>query len=177
MPKVKRTVLFDDGKPKPGRPPKLTLELQDKICKIVGLGAPLETAASAVGIADRTLRIWRAKGERERAGTGGRHAAFLDAIESAKSQGITGYIESIAKASGEDWRAAAHMLKCLVPHMFGDKSSVHVQLREDRDKLLQIAHDTLPRAQFVQLLTAITNANDPSISPNQVAPSEADEDG
>jgi hypothetical protein len=183
VPKIKRTVLFEDPRqPKPGRPPKLTVELQEKICKVVMAGAPLSLAAAAVGIPERTLRIWRAKGERERAAGGGRHAAFLDAFEEARGQRAFIYANAITTAAlAGDWKAAAFMLSKTVPSVFGDKSTVNVQLREDRDRLLQAAQAVLPRELFIKLLTALSALDDPerndSTTEDQVDDSEDDGDG
>jgi len=150
----------------PGRPPKLTPEIQDRICKIILAGAPMSIACGAVGIPDRTARIWVRKGREEQAAGGGRHADFLDAVSFAKSNRSAGYAQVITRAAVQgDWKAAGWMLEKTEPKLFGFKGAIHMQLRSDREQLLDVAQKTLPRAEFIRLLNALAEAdeNDASI--------------
>lgn len=62
---------------------KLTDEVQDYICDLLGDGSPITVAAAAVGINPRTFYDWMEKGREARRG---KYRDFYDAVEIAKAR-------------------------------------------------------------------------------------------
>lgn len=100
---------------KTGRPSKLTPELQERVCDLLKRGNYLETAALRTGIDRTTIRNWMRKG---RSAKSGAYRDFFIAVEEASVYAETADMETIRKAAGVDWRAAAWRLEHRYPQRF-----------------------------------------------------------
>lgn len=105
---------------KPGRPEKLTPELQQKIVDAIRMGAYIETAAAYAGINKSTLYDWMKRGARAKSG---KYKEFSDAIEKALAESEMRDLAVIAKASQENWQAAAWRLERKFPDRWGRRKA------------------------------------------------------
>ena len=67
----------------PGRPSKLTLDVQEKIIQALHLGNHRKHAAAYAGIDETTLRRWMARGRNP---SDEAYAAFREAVEQAEAK-------------------------------------------------------------------------------------------
>ena len=119
-----------DGTPakKSGRPPKLTPELIAEVAKVVGAGAPMDTAARYCGITRTDFHMWLKKAhELRRAGRRGRQLDFLNALEEAQSRADVSDHASIARAAQKDWKAAANHLRIRNPGRYSEQVNIVVK--------------------------------------------------
>lgn len=117
MPKPKR----------PGQPTKLTRKRMALIAEFIIAGNDIKTAAIAAGVSRPVFYHWmkqgriaketKDEGEREKLAI---YAEFLDAMEQAIAASKVLFVQTIAKASGKSWTAAAWMLERRYPNEFGD---------------------------------------------------------
>lgn len=105
---------------KPGRPEKLTPELQQKIVDAIRMGAYIETAAAYAGINKSTLYDWMRRGARAKSG---KYKEFSNAIEKALAESEMRDLAVIAKASQENWQAAAWRLERKFPDRWGRRKA------------------------------------------------------
>lgn len=105
---------------KPGRPEKLTPELQQKIVDAIRMGAYIETASAYAGINKSTLYDWMKRGARAKSG---KYKEFSDAIEKALAESEMRDLAVIAKASQENWQAAAWRLERKFPDRWGRRKA------------------------------------------------------
>ncbi len=83
-----------------GQQPKLTAEVQAKICEAVAIGVPFNRACWLVGIDDDTGREWLARGQgrdKDRPQEP-RYAAFAGAVEKARAQDIAARVARVTRA-------------------------------------------------------------------------------
>lgn len=89
--------------------PKLTPDVQERICQAIAIGATYELAAKYGGVAYETFRRWR-DGNR----------AFCAAVEDAEGRAAVGWLAKIEKAANEGaWQAAAWKLERRYPQEYG----------------------------------------------------------
>jgi len=106
----------------PGRPSKLTLELQEKIVQALHLCNHRKHAAEFAGIEERTLRRWMARGKNP---NDHEYTAFRAAIVEAEAKAKVMAMGCIAKASRDgDWKAAAWLLERKAPEHYAPRSSL-----------------------------------------------------
>lgn len=105
---------------KPGRPEKLTPELQQKIVDAIRMGAYIETASAYAGINKSTLYDWMKRGARAKSG---KYKEFSNAIEKALAESEMRDLAVIAKASQENWQAAAWRLERKFPDRWGRRKA------------------------------------------------------
>lgn len=105
---------------KPGRPEKLTPELQQKIVDAIRMGAYIETAAAYAGINKSTLYDWMKRGARAKSG---KYKEFSNAVEKALAESEMRDLAVIAKASRENWQAAAWRLERKFPDRWGRRKA------------------------------------------------------
>jgi len=105
-----------------GRPTKLTEDNVAKMLSAIRCGAPKSTAAKAVGIAPRTLRMWLQRAKEPDAPPELRD--LKERLDRAREEGITARLATIQKASQEDWRAAAWLLERDDPEKFSMRQKV-----------------------------------------------------
>jgi hypothetical protein len=83
-----------------GQQPKLTAEVQAKICQAVAIGVPFNRACWLAGIDDDTGREWLARGQgrdKDRPQEP-RYAAFAGAVEKARAQDIAERVARVTRA-------------------------------------------------------------------------------
>lgn len=104
-----------------GRKSKLTVEVVDKICQAVKLGASLSLAARYAGICDTSLHRYLALGAEGGRGERAKMAAKLVArLRQAEGDGGVGLLAKIQKsATNGDWRAGAWILERRYPEDYG----------------------------------------------------------
>jgi hypothetical protein len=110
-----------------GRPTKLTLELQEAICKHIEKGNYPAKAAIHEGINESTFYAWMKRGQEE---TEGKFMEFSKSIKKAENIAEAFHLENIRKAAtGEDngnpvWQASAWYLERRYPDSWGRRDRV-----------------------------------------------------
>ncbi len=115
-----------------GRPSKISNEIKHKIITAIRAGNYIETASAYAGISKSTLYDWLRRGEREkqRAEENPRYkirksekpyVEFSNAVEKALAEAEVRDVAIIAKASEEQWQAAAWRLERKFPDRWGRK--------------------------------------------------------
>lgn len=140
-----------------GRPPKLTPELQAKICTIVALSSSLEDAAAQVGVARTTVMMWQQKGREQDRGV---YRDFLDAIERAKAQRRVNFNATLTKHGQKHWQALAWLAERTDPKHFGLRIRVHVN--EELERIMDRLQHHLTPAEYERALEAISEPDDRS---------------
>ncbi len=154
-----QTKLLTEGKP--GRPTKLTPQLQEKICKYIANGNYLSVACQAVGIDESTLFSWKKQGLVEATNGGGMYLEFLNATKEAEAlheakiaerllaaampgerkkvtkTGPDGVSVEVTETAG-DWLAAATYLERRHRERWGRPAPIQVNI--DQSKTVQITH-------------------------------------
>lgn len=139
----------------PGRPPKLTSEMETRLLSLLRAGVPREVACAGVGIADRTLRIWLTKA---RAGEKS-FQEFADKVEAAQAEAQSTMLVQIRKAGAKDWKAIAWMLERVFSGRYGYKSQVKVSLENELEKILDVAKTVLGPEDSARLFAALAGAS------------------
>lgn len=95
----------------PGRKPKLTDELQDKLCAELAKGKTVKGACGAVGIGEKTYYNWIEKGKTTKRND--KWCKFLNAVEIAKAKGQSKFEDVIYENAIEKgvWTCAAWYLE------------------------------------------------------------------
>lgn len=154
-------------KPGPGRPSKLTLALQEEICRaIAASGATLTAAAQIAGVDYSTLKRWIQKGKAQKRG---KFRAFLAAVERARAEDKVAALARITLAGrgelpgggkhpdGPQWRADAWKLERVHQREFAMRAYVHVdaELRAGINRLIEAfesdARVTLTKEEALEL--------------------------
>lgn len=104
----------------PGRNPRLTNELKKRLLDILGAGVPRSIACPAVGISDRTLRIWLSRAE---AGEEP-YLGFAEELEEHIARSKASLVVELRKAAKKDWRAASWLLERTDHKNFGMRAPV-----------------------------------------------------
>lgn len=143
------------ARPGPGRPTKLTPELQVKVIEGIELGMPLEQAALAVGISEPTIHRWISEGE-----TDEQYREFREAVRAARAKRMKDLLDHVWRSMKDlrsgptlqrgDWKAAWKMLETLEPKDFGLKVRIHVT--EELTELLKELERVLPAEWFDKVL-------------------------
>lgn len=92
---------------KPGKPTRLTPQVQEQLRLYVTAGAPIPHACVAAGIPWPTCKDWLRKG---RAGIAP-YVDFVRALDQAKAAWTVGAVMRVTKAADKDWRASAWLLE------------------------------------------------------------------
>ncbi len=97
---VLRQQMTEETKPKEkrkrGRPPKLTPEYVDAICKGVRLGLTFKDACEFAGISQALFYLWKQRAEGE---TSGKYFNFMEKLKKALVQGKALHLKRIHEAS------------------------------------------------------------------------------
>uniref|UniRef100_A0A6M3J563 Terminase n=1 Tax=viral metagenome TaxID=1070528 RepID=A0A6M3J563_9ZZZZ len=141
---------------KPGRPTKLTPELQEKICRYIAAGNYLSTACQAVDIWPTTFNDWLGKADKERENGGGIYYDFYLATKRAEAEREAVIVQRLIEASGPgerkkvvktdadgkqsievtetggEWLAAATFLERRHPDRWGRKDRTSVTIDEHK---------------------------------------------
>lgn len=107
---------------KVGRRPKLTPNLQLKICNALRASSYRSIAAQAVGIGVSTLYHWLDLGRQD--GSPRIYREFLEAVEAAEAESEMTLAANVTSAAKKDWRAAAFILERKFPKRWGKKDEV-----------------------------------------------------
>ncbi|MBN2167605.1 MAG: hypothetical protein JW738_00045 [Actinobacteria bacterium] len=107
-----------------GRRPKLTKELQERICQLISAGNYIKTACQASGISEQTYINWKKWGEKRSAGI---YFEFFEAVKKAEATAIARNIAVIQTASRDSWQAAAWWLERKYPKEWGRKGQLELQ--------------------------------------------------
>jgi hypothetical protein len=86
----------------------LTPELAESFCKVVAAGNYRIVAAAAVGVTDRSVKKWIARGKKEESGI---YREFMLAVEKAEGSAERAMVRLIRKSARTDWHAAAWYLE------------------------------------------------------------------
>ena len=142
-------------KKKVGRPSKLTPEVKERLTDALRKGAYKDDACAYAGISKATFYHWLELGELR---SKGEYKEFLDAVNTANSEGIHSKLKTIEIASDKgDWRAAAWWLEHKEPTKYGNREYVDVTKHGDTDigkfiiadkELSELWTTTLKRAKF-----------------------------
>ena len=103
----------------PGRPTKLTPQVQARIVQAIVGGNDITVAAAYAGIHKAQFYRWLEKGEQQQQGI---YRAFRDAIQKAQADAEARNVALIAKAAQDGtWTAAAWWLERKYPERWGRK--------------------------------------------------------
>jgi hypothetical protein len=108
-----------------GRPTKLNLERQAKVCDAIRAGVPPETAAAYAGIDESTFYRWLARGRGPEAEP--LYTGFAEAVRTALAEWETRDILLIGEAAKTDWRAAAWRLERRLPKRYGRRERHEIE--------------------------------------------------
>jgi len=123
---------------KPGRPTRLTPEVQVAVLSALRAGATRTSAAEAAGIGRATLLEWLARGEgrdpgREGGGAFADFAAEVRRVEGELQAALVRDVRARAEGTGRSgWRAAAWLLERRFPRQWGQKSRAKVDPTTER---------------------------------------------
>lgn len=109
---------------KPGAKPKLTPDVQERICATVRAAGTLREAALVCDVSERSVMSWMEKGRRRK---GRRYVQFLQAVKKAKAERVLALEATIRKSSKEEWTAAAWLLERTEPKRYALRVRVHVE--------------------------------------------------
>ena len=99
--------------------PKLTPELQDRLCTLIRVGNTVEVAADAVGISESTFYLWMERGTKS-GGSYTRYRNFRSEVERARAEAEATLVARISKAAQNgSWSAAAWLLERRAPDRWG----------------------------------------------------------
>jgi len=127
-------VKSDNNKHLTGRPTKLTLALQDKICQIIADGHYLITACNAVGIHPETFRRWLEWAESEANNGGGIYYEFSLSIKRAEAQAEQALLAVVKDKAiiGKEWLPAMTILERRHPERWGRKDRSIVSIEDHK---------------------------------------------
>lgn len=107
---------------RPGRPSKLTPEVEEKLISALSVGAFRADAAAFAGIGVSTLYSWLERGEADQEqGVASPFRALVAAVEAAEAKSDVDLLDLITQAAAKDWRAAAWRLERKSPTKWGNK--------------------------------------------------------
>ena len=108
----------------PGRPTKLTPELQEKICVTLADGNHVATTCDYVGIAEKTFYSWLQRGERNApSDQAAGYPEFYQAVKKARSTAEVVSVARIRRAGSDgQWQADAWFLERSFPKRWGRRN-------------------------------------------------------
>ena len=155
-----------------GRPSKLNPGVQSTIVAHVLDFVPLDVAAAAAGITDRTLHYWMAQGEKEyddwegdEEPEPGTHASFFQSVRRARAQA---QIKRIADAmKGDDRGESNGKAKCaqwaLERRSKQFQPQIAVKVEHEMAMMIDVLAAVLPPEQYADVLGAIEDVDDEGI--------------
>jgi len=135
--------------------PKLEPAVTQRIIDLMRAGNFLEVAAAAAGVHRTTLHRWLRLGRDQKRG---KYRKFADAVDRAQAESEARDVALIAKASPEDWRAAAWRLERKAPRRYGQRVQISVQ--EELDRVLDKLERKLRPEIYEQVLQAMASEDD-----------------
>lgn len=154
---VERSANQPKRDPKTGRPkgtPRLTLEVQEKICESLREGVSREGAANLAGFSGPTVMHWLRDGLKDPEGP---YGAFATAYTDAEAELELSAVKRIVIGKS-DWRALAWLLERRFPTRWGNRTVVENRLTNATGDgpaeidVVSVLEDTLPKLTPEQLL-------------------------
>ena len=138
---------------RPGRPTKLTPEVQDRIVSAIRAGNYSRVAAEYAGISERTFYGWLRRGQQAKTGV---YRDFWCAVQRAEREAEVRAVAMIQKSMDSNWRAALAFLERKYPSRWGrkDRLSVEIEPREALAELLGLEIDQIDEAVDLAALGA-----------------------
>lgn len=129
----------------PGRPTKLTPEVQERILSAIRAGNYSRVAAEYAGISERTFYGWLRRGQQAKTGV---HRDFWCAVQQAEREAEVRAVAMIQKNMDSNWRAALAFLERKHPSRWGrkDRLSVEIEPRQALAELLGLEIDQIDEA-------------------------------
>ena len=114
----------------PGRKPKLTDELQDKLCEELAKGKTVKGACGAVGISTSIYYLWLEKGQTT--DRNDKWCKFVNAVEIAKAKGQSKFEDVIYENAIERgiWTCAAWYLERRDKANYSKADETHSEAQE-----------------------------------------------
>lgn len=145
-----------DEAPKPGRPSKLTPELQDQLIERIERGVDPDVAAQAAGIDRATYYRWMKAGREDEAGKTplGRFAIEVArACAEREAKLVERWLDGDEKGVGfGPAKAAAEFLR-LTQRRYAEK--LRVQVTDELEELLSVVERTVSPEDFARVLEAL----------------------
>lgn len=153
---------------KPGRPSKLTPELQDEICTSIAAVATFTEACTLAGIERTTAHRWLQKGQTQKRG---KYRNFLNAVERAKVQRSVGIKAAIRRHGQRDWKALEALGRITDPVEFTPQVRVHLttQIDDMLDKIRLGFHD---RPELYEQVLRMLDNDAPALPDGEVVDGE-----
>ena len=107
----------------PGRPPKLSSEVVDRICQALAAGNYRGVAAQWAGVSQRVMREWMARGKEEKKGP---YRDFRRRVLEAEKSAEIRAVGLVMKAAQEDARHAQWWLERKFNARWGRKDATKV---------------------------------------------------
>lgn len=108
-------------KTKTGRRPKLTREVQEKICRVIRAGNYAYIAAEYAGISQTTFYRWLEQGEEQERGP---YREFREAVKAAEREAEIRAVATVQQHMGKSWQAAMTFLERKFPQRWGRRLDV-----------------------------------------------------
>lgn len=105
----------------------------ERLLELLRQGHNRNTACAAVGISDRTLRLWC---ERARRGEP-EYEGIAEQVAQAESKLEIDLVDRIVVHSLEDWRAAAFVLERRFPLRWGEARGAAAKLEAERQAMIE----------------------------------------
>lgn len=102
----------------PGRPCKLTPEVQGRICDAIRAGNYYEAATAAAGVDYATFRRWLERGAKA---SGGPFREFCEAVQKAQADAEATVVAQWREQIPANWQAARDFLARRFPGRWGPK--------------------------------------------------------
>lgn len=126
-----------------GRPPKLTPEVQERICQALRAGNYRNVAARFAGVSVSALKEWYRDGKSLSAkGRKGPHLDFYRAVNKAEADAEILVVGQLMKAAQHDSRAMAFWLERKHPGRWGRTDRLKVTGKGDGPVELEVTNTT-----------------------------------
>jgi len=136
----------------------LTPELADRVVTLLRASNNANVAMRAVGVHRRSFDNWVARGASDKP-EDELYRSFRERVEAARAEAEARSVAQVAKAAGEDWRAAAWLLERTAPERWGKGVVSETEAEEERAKAYAPAAEAA-RAEAVTTLMEIGEAPD-----------------
>ena len=117
---------------KVGRPPALDEVKKKRFCALVSLGCTLHRAAICIGCAPRTVR-------RE----ANRNPEFEKDWRAAELSALARPLDTLHKATADNWRAASWFVERVYPQRFVKHSPRYLTLETQNDLMQEVMNEAL----------------------------------
>ena len=148
----------------PGRPPKLTPEIQERIVLAVRAGNYLSVSARAAGVHESTLYRWLERGR----GPAGRepYRSFCEALKEAEAAAEVHAVATIRQQMPSQWTAAMTFLERRFPDRWRRRDTVYSEEAPPSDPIEDVLADPDTRrlvADLEERLAAAPSENGSSV--------------